>query len=86
MQYLAKLVAWLTALLGSHGGIITDLGPDSKPLADKVHAFSELRSRLNIPTTCFFELYNSDYGKKFGFAGLFQQRVCIFRNKLPTNS
>ncbi|KAI3343673.1 hypothetical protein F4824DRAFT_440720 [Ustulina deusta] len=75
MQYLAKLVAWLTALLGSHGGIITDLGLDSKPLADKVHAFSELRSRLNIPTTCFFELYNSDYGKKFGFAGLFQQRV-----------
>ncbi|KAI1353164.1 hypothetical protein F5Y01DRAFT_313234 [Xylaria sp. FL0043] len=75
MQSLAKKVAWLMSSLGSHDGIITELEPDGKHLADQVHAFSELRNKLDIPTTCFFELYDSDYGKKIGHAGLARGKV-----------
>lgn len=83
MQNLAKKIAWLMAPMGSHDGIITDLEQDGKHLADDVHAFGQLRNRLDVPTTCFFELYDSDYGKKIGLAGKVQGRVCIFRDKLP---
>lgn len=75
MQNLAKQVAWLMAPMGSHDGIITELEQDGKHLADDVHAFGQLRNRLDIPTTCFFELYDSDYGKKIGLAGWVQGRV-----------
>ncbi|KAI1281254.1 hypothetical protein F5Y07DRAFT_354127 [Xylaria sp. FL0933] len=75
MQSLAKKVAWLMSSLGSHDGIITELEPDGKHLADQVHAFSELRNKVDIPTTCFFELYDSDYGKKIGHAGLARGKV-----------
>ncbi|KAI1429343.1 hypothetical protein F5Y12DRAFT_482024 [Xylaria sp. FL1777] len=75
MQSLAKNVAWLMAPMGSHDGIITELEQDSKHLADEVHAFGKLRNKLNIPTTCFFELYSSDYGKKIGLAGWAQAKV-----------
>ncbi|KAI1113675.1 hypothetical protein F5Y14DRAFT_417451 [Nemania sp. NC0429] len=75
MQSLAKIVAQLMAPMGSHDGIITELEQDSKHLADDVHAFAQLRNKLDIPTTSFFELYDSDYGKKIGVAGWFQGRV-----------
>ncbi|KAI1202102.1 hypothetical protein F5X97DRAFT_288002 [Nemania serpens] len=75
MQDLAKKVAWLMAPMGSHDGIITELEQDGKHLADDVHTFGQLRNRLDIPTTCFFELYNSDYGKKIGLAGWSKGRV-----------
>ncbi|KAI1170782.1 hypothetical protein F4777DRAFT_567947 [Nemania sp. FL0916] len=64
MQSLAKKVAWILGPLGSHDGIITELEQDDKHLGDMVHAFAELRERLVIPTTCFIELYDSDYGNK----------------------
>ncbi|KAI1820891.1 hypothetical protein F4861DRAFT_542494 [Xylaria intraflava] len=70
MQSLAKTVAWFLTPMGSHDGIITDLEQDGKHLADEVHAFGQLRNRLDIPTTCFIELYESDYGKKIGITGL----------------
>ncbi|KAF2964765.1 hypothetical protein GQX73_g8791 [Xylaria multiplex] len=69
MQTLAKKVAWLMAPMGSHNGIVTELEQDGKHLADKVHAFSQLRNKLDMPTTCFFELYDSDFGKKIAFPG-----------------
>ncbi|KAI1181506.1 P-loop containing nucleoside triphosphate hydrolase protein [Nemania serpens] len=75
MQNLATKVAWLLAPVGSHDGIIKELEQDGKHLADKVHTFSELRNRLDIPTTCFFELYDSDYGKKVGLAGWARGKV-----------
>ncbi|KAI1132153.1 hypothetical protein F5Y10DRAFT_6263 [Nemania abortiva] len=75
MQNLATKVAWLMAPVGSHDGIVRELEQDGKHLADKVHTFGQLRNRLNIPTTCFFELYNSDYGKKVGLAGWARRRV-----------
>ncbi|KAI0808469.1 hypothetical protein GGR55DRAFT_696601 [Xylaria sp. FL0064] len=75
MQSLAKKVTWLMSSLGSHDGIITDLERDGKHLADQVHTFSELRNRLDIPITCFFELYDSDYGKMIALAGLARRKV-----------
>ncbi|KAI0539978.1 hypothetical protein GGR58DRAFT_512001 [Xylaria digitata] len=75
MQPLAKKVAWLMAPMGSHNGIITELEQDGKHLADKVHAFSELRNKLDIPTTCFFELYHSDFGRKIGLSSWARGRV-----------
>ncbi|RYP18335.1 hypothetical protein DL767_009855 [Monosporascus sp. MG133] len=70
MQTLAEKAAWLMAPAGSHDGIITDLKQDNKYLADKVHAFSELRERLMMPIWCFIERYDSDYGKKVMLPGI----------------
>ncbi|RYP56402.1 hypothetical protein DL770_010832 [Monosporascus sp. CRB-9-2] len=70
MQTLAEKAAWLMAPAGSHNGIITDLKQDNKHLADKVHAFSELRERLMMPISCFIERYDSDYGRKVMLPGV----------------
>ncbi|KAI0101549.1 hypothetical protein GGR51DRAFT_563451 [Nemania sp. FL0031] len=74
-QKLAKIVACLMTPAGSHDGIINDLEPDNKHLADNVHAFCQLRNRLDIPITSVIELLPSDYGKKIGIAGLTSQMV-----------
>ncbi|RYP03605.1 hypothetical protein DL764_005035 [Monosporascus ibericus] len=75
MQSLAEIVARLLAPVGSHDGIIAELKQDTKSLTDKVHAFGQLRNKLNIPTWCFVELCDSDYGKKLTIPGLFRGRV-----------
>ncbi|KAI2630005.1 hypothetical protein GGS21DRAFT_492114 [Xylaria nigripes] len=69
MQVIAKLLASLMKHQGSHGGIISELAQGNKHLADAVYAFCELMNSLDIPITCFFELYESDYGKRIGFLG-----------------
>ncbi|RYO81840.1 hypothetical protein DL763_008437 [Monosporascus cannonballus] len=43
--------------------------------ADKVHAFSKLREMLSIPTECFIERYDSDYGKKIMLPGMVKGMV-----------
>ncbi|KAI1365233.1 hypothetical protein F5Y08DRAFT_304790 [Xylaria arbuscula] len=75
MQSIATKVAWLMNPMGSHDGIIKDLEQDGRQLADDVHAFCELRNRMDIPATCCFELYDSDYGKKIGLAGFARGRA-----------
>ena len=81
MQSLAEIVAQFLVPVGSHDGIITELKQDTKYLTDKVHAFSQLRNKLDIPTWCFVELRDSDYGKKLNIPRLFRRRVRS-RNKL----
>ncbi|KAK5637089.1 hypothetical protein RRF57_012801 [Xylaria bambusicola] len=75
MQNLAKIVARLIAPVGSHDGIIEELQQDGKHLADDVHAFSQLRNKLDISTTCFIELHDSDYRRKVGLDGWARARV-----------
>ncbi|KAI6082449.1 hypothetical protein F4821DRAFT_215546 [Hypoxylon rubiginosum] len=77
MQSLGEKVAWLMALAGfhSHDGIIKELEPDNKHIADKVHAFSQLRNKMNLPICCFIELCDSDYGKRVVITGLARGRV-----------
>jgi hypothetical protein len=52
------------ALAGSHKGIIKSLNYDDPTLREKLHLLCQLRERMSIPTSCFFELYETDYGKK----------------------
>ncbi|RYP11797.1 hypothetical protein DL767_010722 [Monosporascus sp. MG133] len=75
MQSLAEIVTRLLAPVGSYDGIIAELKQDTKSLIDKVHAFGQLRNKLDIPIWCFVELCDSDYGKKLSIPGLFRGRV-----------
>ncbi|KAI1444672.1 hypothetical protein F5Y02DRAFT_389498 [Annulohypoxylon stygium] len=72
MKGVAKLIAWCLQLFGSYDGLIADLDPDNKHLADKVHNFCLLKQREMIPSTCFFELLESDYTKKTWIPGSFK--------------
>jgi hypothetical protein len=38
-------------------------------MTDKLHSFCRLRERVLIPTSCFRELYATDYGRKFYMPG-----------------
>ncbi|KAI1452155.1 hypothetical protein F4805DRAFT_46261 [Annulohypoxylon moriforme] len=66
MQGLAETVTRFLTPLGSHDGLFTDMNLNNKHLTDKVHEFCELRNKLDIPSWCFIELLDSDYGKKIG--------------------
>ncbi|KAI0883242.1 uncharacterized protein GGS22DRAFT_37755 [Annulohypoxylon maeteangense] len=72
MHSLAETVTRFLTPLGSHDGLFTDMKLDDKHLADKVHEFCELRNKLEIPSWCFIELLESDYGKKVGIPWVFK--------------
>jgi hypothetical protein len=55
---------------GSHRGIIKDLDYDNPALLDKLDGFCRLRTSLSIPVSCFFELYETDYGRRVGVGGV----------------
>ncbi|KAF2148124.1 TPR-like protein [Myriangium duriaei CBS 260.36] len=71
MQKLADLAAKITILAGSQRTIIRDLNIDNEMLWDKLRELYQLQKRLAVPIYCFFELFDTDYGKRFapeGFA------------------
>ncbi|GIK03993.1 hypothetical protein Aspvir_008068 [Aspergillus viridinutans] len=70
MQPVASFAARVLSLAQSHAGIINDLEYDSPTMTDKLHSFCRLRERMLIPTSCFFELYATDYGRKIRMPGL----------------
>ncbi|KAI1214605.1 uncharacterized protein F4807DRAFT_3196 [Annulohypoxylon truncatum] len=72
MQSLAKIVSRLLSFLGSNDKVIDDLGLDNESLTEKVHEFCQLRNKLQIPSWCFIEQLESDYGEKAGVPGLFK--------------
>jgi len=74
MQNMADIAAQFMVLAGSDRGIIKDLAPDNATLRDKLHEFCRLRDMKPI-TCCFFELYKTDYGRKFRIPGLFRGMV-----------
>ncbi|KAK3695688.1 hypothetical protein B0T22DRAFT_114601 [Podospora appendiculata] len=55
---------------GSHRGIIRELDFDEPASLDKLHFFCRLRNKLSTPVSCFSELYETDYGRRFGINGL----------------
>jgi hypothetical protein len=75
-QYLAASIAQLMRPAGSHDGIIKQLGYDEPALLDKLHDFYRLRNRLLTPVTCFYELFETDYGSRFPLGGLAKGMVC----------
>ncbi|GIJ91397.1 hypothetical protein Asppvi_010362 [Aspergillus pseudoviridinutans] len=70
LQPVASFAARVLSLAQSHAGIINDLEYDSPTMTDKLHSFCRLRERMLIPTSCFFELYATDYGRKIRIPGL----------------
>ncbi|TFB01754.1 hypothetical protein CCMA1212_006453 [Trichoderma ghanense] len=67
--FLESLVK-LKAFAGSHNGIPRELGFDEPILLDKLHGFCRLLNKLSIPASCFSELYETDYGRRYGVEGV----------------
>ncbi|KAM0278410.1 hypothetical protein ACHAQH_005165 [Verticillium albo-atrum] len=63
-QSLAKAITRFSRFVGSHDGIIDDLGINEPGLRDRLHDFCRMRNTLSIPVTCCFELYESAYSKQ----------------------
>ncbi|EWG46519.1 hypothetical protein FVEG_06980 [Fusarium verticillioides 7600] len=75
MHGVANFVARLLFPVGSHRGVLEALGYDNQLLRDKLQEFCRLRESTSIPTCCFFEAYDTDYGRRFGLPGLFRGMV-----------
>lgn len=56
--------------LGSHTGIIDDLNPKSTVLSDLLYQFCVVVNRHAVQVHCFFELLETDYGRKYGFSNV----------------
>lgn len=76
-QPFAQLVASLLRPAGADDGIVRDLACNNPVLRDKLHEFCRLSNILSIPITCFFELYESSYGKRIGFANSLKGMVWL---------
>ncbi|KAK1673679.1 hypothetical protein BDP55DRAFT_555924 [Colletotrichum godetiae] len=63
-------LAQLMGSTGSHRGITKELGFDGPELQDRLHRFCRLRNTLSTPVSCFFELFETDYGRRFGLSGV----------------
>jgi hypothetical protein len=66
----AKLLGWST-----HDSILKDLRKDSETLTDLLYEFTLWLFRMSVPTICFFEQHETNYGKRFNFK--WKQLVCI---------
>lgn len=75
MQPIANRFAQAMVLAGSHRGILQDLAYGNVNLRDRVQELCRLRDRTFLPTCCFFELRETDYGRRFGVPGLFRGMV-----------
>jgi len=76
MQKFADTLAQTMVLADSFRGIIKDLGYNNTTLADQLQEFCRLRDAMSIPVCCFFELFKTDYGKRFGIPGMVRGMVC----------
>lgn len=77
MNFVANIIASCMALAGSHRGIVKDLGYDSVALQDKRKELCRIIKSYFIPVYCFFELYSTDIGRRFGFPGILRGTVSI---------
>ncbi|KAK4074614.1 hypothetical protein Purlil1_12943 [Purpureocillium lilacinum] len=88
-QSLSQIVAWFLRPAGSHDGVIRDLGYGDANLMDKLHQFCRMRNSLTIPTSCFFELCESDYCKRWHIGGVIKGMVvdessaCLDSSRIP---
>lgn len=75
MQSIPNIIARFMVLAGSHQGIIRDLVYGSDTLKDQLEALCRLEKALSMRSCCFFELYKTDYGKRFGLPGCIKGMV-----------
>lgn len=65
--------------LGSHNGIIEELEKASENQMDRLHHFTCWLRRMSVEIVCFFELKETDYGRKVGLPGVHREIVsCDF--------
>lgn len=76
MQSLANVAARLLSPVGSHRGVLDMLGYENPLLRDKLREFCRLLKTISIPIFCFFEAFDTDYGRRFGIPGIFRGTVC----------
>ncbi|OWT42418.1 Pfs, NACHT, and Ankyrin domain protein [Pochonia chlamydosporia 170] len=69
-QPFLNALAQLMGPAGSHRGITRELGFDEPELRDKLHRFCKLRNKLSTSVSCFSELRETNYGRRFGIAGV----------------
>ncbi|WQF87977.1 Putative alpha/beta hydrolase-1, NACHT nucleoside triphosphatase [Colletotrichum destructivum] len=65
-QPFLDFLAQLMAPAGSHRGVTRELEYDGPELRDRLHRFCRLRNMLSMPVSCFFELFETDYGRRLG--------------------
>jgi hypothetical protein len=75
-------LARIMQLARSHRGITGELGFEEPVLLDKLHRFCRLCNSLSMPVSCFSELYETDYGRRFGVGGVVRGTVCENRPHL----
>src|SRR5437764_15046271 len=61
IAFSAKQFGWST-----EDRILKDLREDSETLTDLLYEFTLWLFRMSVPTVCFFETHETDYGKRFG--------------------
>ncbi|KAL7812767.1 hypothetical protein V8C26DRAFT_406512 [Trichoderma gracile] len=74
-QPFLESVVNLKTFAGSHDGIPRELGFDEPILLDKLHGFCRLLNKLSMPASCFTELYETDYGRRYGVKGVIKGMV-----------
>ncbi|EGU78519.1 hypothetical protein FOXB_10970, partial [Fusarium oxysporum f. sp. conglutinans Fo5176] len=75
LQFLPRLLTAMMQPAGSHDGITKELAYDDPGLRDKLQGFCRMLNTLSIPTSCFFELYESDYGQRGLVSGVIKGMV-----------
>ena len=80
-QPFADSVAQLMQPAGSHRGIIRELNYDDPGLLDILQSFCRLLNKLSTTVSCFSELYETDYGKRFGIRGVARGMVRAKRRR-----
>jgi len=66
---------------GSFDGIMKDLDEESEHLNDLLYEFTCWLFRMSVPVVCFFELKETDYGRKVHLSGLRSEMVgCRLHN------
>ncbi|KAK3357688.1 hypothetical protein B0T25DRAFT_166748 [Lasiosphaeria hispida] len=69
MHTFANRAAQFMSLSGSHRGIIDELELNNPALVEKIEEFCQLPDMTAV-TRCFFELYETDYGRRFRIPGM----------------
>ncbi|ORY70903.1 uncharacterized protein BCR38DRAFT_381020, partial [Pseudomassariella vexata] len=75
MKGIAQLIARIMHIAGSHIGIVGALGYGDRTLRDKLNEFGKLLQRIRIPVVCFFELKDTDFGRRLGMPHLIKGMV-----------
>lgn len=75
MQFLARIAAFFLSAAGSQIGLVEKISYENDDLFQKLTAFCNLTRRALLPVSCFYEKYNTDYGRKIGIPWILAGKV-----------